>query len=315
MELRLYDLRLLGPGSRVVCAAEVQWDQVRDTTALGVVQVRTPLHFGRSSRRNMSPIERRMVDRIVRDIDIVSVSGETPIVDEPAIDHMTEMPFGLVTIVDANTVDVSGTVADAGDNSTVVFDGSQGPIEPGGTVFAQLGQQILGGGQTIMVEGTDSGALASLNVQGTPPTIIGGQDDVFAIGHDSTLRALSISGGQNGIFIGQGMTGFSIIDNDISGAASHGVYAAGDVDGTITGNTVSLSGETGFQIDGNVNGIFADNAASENGGSGFDVDGDAHGIFTGNTANLNQGSGFEIDGNVNSSFVNNTPGRAVRRTS
>lgn len=89
LELRLFDLDLLGEGSRVTLAGQVQHDSVRGTQGLAMVSLRVPLGIrtGRSVPK-LSPLERRMVDRIVRDIDVVTTAAPAP-VSEAAINART----------------------------------------------------------------------------------------------------------------------------------------------------------------------------------------------------------------------------------
>ena len=70
----MFDLPWLGPESRVVFGGEIQYDNVRDTQATGLVQVRVPLGRLFSRGRRLSPLQRRMVEPIVRDIDVVTNS-------------------------------------------------------------------------------------------------------------------------------------------------------------------------------------------------------------------------------------------------
>lgn len=74
VELRMFDLPWLGPESRVVFGGEIQYDNVRDTHAVGLVQVRIPLGRLFSRGSSLTPLQRRMVEPIVRDIDVVTNS-------------------------------------------------------------------------------------------------------------------------------------------------------------------------------------------------------------------------------------------------
>ena len=78
-ELRLYDLAMLGEGSRLTLEGLIQHDDVRGTQAEAGLYVRVP--FGPRPGHKLGRIERRMVDRIVRDVDVV-VSNQT--IDDPA---------------------------------------------------------------------------------------------------------------------------------------------------------------------------------------------------------------------------------------
>ncbi len=73
LELRLYDLPLFSQGSRVTLEARAQWDDTRQLQGQGMLFVRIP--FGPNSGQRLTPIQRRMVDRLVRDVDIVVEEG------------------------------------------------------------------------------------------------------------------------------------------------------------------------------------------------------------------------------------------------
>ncbi len=76
-EMRLHDLAFLGLGSRLTLGATLQWDEPRGAQALAVVRLRAPFGelFGGPPAQRLTALERRMVDPVVRDIDVVTSSG------------------------------------------------------------------------------------------------------------------------------------------------------------------------------------------------------------------------------------------------
>ena len=306
MELRLYDWKWLGPGARVVLGGELQWDAVRDTTAIGSLLVRIPLGFGGQHRRKLSAIERRMVDRIVRDVDIVTHQFASPVTSESAMDSVSGSPLGPVTIIDADTIDVPLAVASAGSGSTIFVDGSKGTIDVTSAIVAQPGQTILGGGQSIVVQGMSSSATAVFTTPGIRPFVNRSDSagSVVEVVNQSTVRGLNVQGGLYGIagLTDDPLTDVQIVDNHISYAADTGLMIDGDVDGTIQDNVFHRNGQHGFES-GNVTGIFTGNTASLNQNTGFEID-DVNATFENNTASRNDGGGFET-GDIQGSFSGN----------
>src|SRR5262249_24726991 len=73
IEVRLYDLDILGTQSRLTFDGEVQWDSPRGTQGFGGLELRIPLGLATGSPGpKLSPLDRRMVDRVQRDINIVT---------------------------------------------------------------------------------------------------------------------------------------------------------------------------------------------------------------------------------------------------
>ena len=78
VEMRLFDLSFLGTDSRVTLGYQYQHDNVRGSQNIGLLTVRIP--FGRGAGRNgqrMTRYERRMVEPIVRDVDVVSLAPQS----------------------------------------------------------------------------------------------------------------------------------------------------------------------------------------------------------------------------------------------
>jgi hypothetical protein len=79
LEMRLFDLAFLGDGSRLTASAEFQHDDVRDSQGFGGIQVQIPLGKGKrdSGAPCLTPLQRRMLDPVVRDIDIITMLRTT----------------------------------------------------------------------------------------------------------------------------------------------------------------------------------------------------------------------------------------------
>ncbi len=70
LEYRSYDLPMFGLDSRLTLGVELQWDDVRDTQVFGIARLQIPL--GPMSTRPLNRLERRMLDPIIRDVDILT---------------------------------------------------------------------------------------------------------------------------------------------------------------------------------------------------------------------------------------------------
>lgn len=306
VELRLYDLPRLGIDSRVVLGGQVEYDDVRGTQGTGMFTVRIPFGRGGSRSNRLTPFERRMVNPIVRDVDVVTNTTQTG----PEIAQLSDGTLlNNVTVVDANTANVAGSVAGAGANSVVVFDSSQGPInlntQGNASVTLQPGQ--FAGGQ-FEVFGSVSGFSTTF---GTRPTVSDPTNalNVFTLANNSTVTGMDIGGGMNGIF-GTSVTGFTISNNNISGAKVVGLFSGSGVnlhgvnDGDIVGNTASGNEANGIDIFTFTGGSISGNTASGNQLDGFNIWVMNGGSVSGNTASGNQLEGFHIQQDFNGGSLN-----------
>ena len=291
LEVRSYDLNLLGCGSRLALGCEVTWDEVRDTQVFGFARIGIPIGPGSRRVGRLSRLRRRMLDRIERDVDVVTnARGSAP---EPALFADTGQPIGDVTVIDADTADVPGAVAGAGVNSTVIADGTKGQIDVDDTIILQDGQTVRGAGFGVL--GQDTGLPA---VFGSRPTVNGtntASNDVLEIADNSTIRDMNVTGGLNGIY-GNGVAGFAIRNNSISGGRGSGVRLDGTNNGDIVGNIASGTNRNGFYIESLSGGTVSGNTSQGNGIDGFYFWGAiSSGTVSDNTASGNQDDGFVVE--------------------
>ena len=304
MEMRSFDLPVLGPGSRVTVGAEYQWDQVRDHQFNALVRFVIPLggptiHHSVNSNR----LARRMLDRIVRDDDIVThAAAAGPQETAVAVpDAATRISLGANTAVvtaDAG-ISIASAVADTG-TDIVVIDGSAGAFAQSESVELRNGQSILGGG--IPVVGADTGLPA---VFGQRPILNGTSEGlpVFVAADNSSIRGLTITGGQNAIRGNGTLSNVSILDNQISGAAADGLRFDFLEGGIVSRNSATNNAGAGFVIAENDAGTISDNRATNNAIGGFRLTVNG-GTISGNAADGNNGSGFFITNN-NGQLVGN----------
>lgn len=332
VEFRMFDLPFLGNGSRVVLAGQFQHDDVHGSQGTGILTVRIPLP-GNGDSQKLTRFQRRMVNPIVRDIDIVLNQARAP--EEHAKLQLNGQMLNDITIIDANTVNAEAVFNAAGSDSVVLFDGAAGTITTGSGFVFNNGQLALGGGKTVNVVGCDSGAVASFSY-GSAATVIGGNAavDVFTMADNSSMVGLNIVGGRNGIY-GNNLSGFNIACNTISTAFRDGVHLEGNTNGNITDNTFSDNGLptdndgleienfTGGTISGNLatnndygfyiqtvsGGTISNNTSEYNNYDGFDIDEFNGGTFTDNVAQYNGEDGFYFDGDLNGGVFSNNIAR------
>ena len=322
-ELRLYDLPFLGAGTRLMIGGEYRYDDVREDVSSALVSLRIPLR-SKFQIRSTDRLERRMMNPIVRDIDIVTNIGN---VNEAAIDVETGQQFGPVTLVSGATADPNSAIFDAGANSTVVVTGDSGTIDLTAPIQLASGQTVRGAGFTVRARNS-----GQTDVFGSAPTINGtdSSQNVFIAASNSTFQDLTITGGQNSIY-GDSATGITIdnvtmngpalsgvrfdntasgtiIDSSVSGAGSDGIGIATWGSGTLSNNTITNSGNHGLAIAELNSGTIADNLFTNNVANGLNVATMTTGTISGNTLTNNGGHGYQslvfTGGTINGNTAN-----------
>lgn len=332
VEFRMFDLPFLGNGSRVVLAGQFQHDDVHGSQGTGLLTVRIPLP-GNGNSQKLTRFQRRMVNPIVRDLDIVLNQARGP--EEHAKLQLTGQMLNDITIIDANTMNAEAVFNAAGTDSVVLFDGAAGTIGTGTGFVFNNGQLALTGGKSVNVVGCDSGAVARFSY-GSQPTVIGGNpaSDVFTLADNSSIVGMNIVGGKNGIY-GNNLSGITIACNTISSAFEDGVHLDGNINGTITENTFTDNGLptandgleienfTGGSISGNISrgnrygyylvnvngGTISNNLAEYNTYDGFDFDTFNGGTFTQNISQYNGEDGYYFGGNLTGGVFSNNIAR------
>ncbi len=167
IEWRWYDLPHFGIGSRFTCGLTVQADGERGGDAFLFAGLRIPLDPWAHARRPLSPLQRRMVDPLVRDVDVVTNSRQ---MTESAVNPQTGQTIASARVFD-NRDDLAALLPESGTNSVVVIDGDAGDIISGSSVKLRPGQTIVGGGTQMTVRGARSGRAAVWTAPGSRPTI------------------------------------------------------------------------------------------------------------------------------------------------
>ncbi|MEZ6147300.1 MAG: right-handed parallel beta-helix repeat-containing protein [Planctomycetaceae bacterium] len=167
MEWRAYDLPYFGNGSRFTCGFSVQADSERGGDASVFAGLRIPLDPWANARRPLSQLQRRMLDSVVRDVDVVTnVVGRS----EAAINTNTGRVIQSVRTLQ-NGDNLANEIPDAGEDSLVVIDGTDGDIYSTSSVNLETGQMVIGGGMQIAVVGERTGLPATFTAPGKRPNI------------------------------------------------------------------------------------------------------------------------------------------------
>ncbi len=289
-ELRLYDLGLLGDGSRLVIGGQYEYDEVRGNTTTALLSVRIPLQaIVNAVTDKPTLVDRRMMTPIVRDVNVITANISR---EEAAVNPLTGDQISNVVTVNSNTADVPNTVTTAGNNSLVIANGDSGTINTT-NVQLQNGQVLLGGGSSITVTGAESGLPATFTAPGSRPTLTGTSalQPVVVIANNAAIIGTNLTGGSDTIQ-GNNVTSFLISNNTVSGAADNGVELNGNVSGDIIGNTFTNNTDEGVNIATFNGGTISENTSSRNGQRGFLINVMNGGTIRGNTTTGNTITGI-----------------------
>lgn len=238
---------VLPTGTQLRFGAEVQHDDVRDTQGFFSARLRVPL-FGSSSSSNLSTLDQRMVDPVVRDIDVVA--GGTLSAPVAPVLESNGVTLRSANIIDADD-DLSTALAAAGENSLIVIDGSKGVITSAASALAEVGQTIVGAqGAQLSFMDPNTGESITWRPTGTRPTL----SDVrltlpgsnVASGMDFDGSYLAISSATSGallIPLEDQVSGFSLTDLSFTGT-----YAINNPPGTTLGGILSIVNATDVQL-------------------------------------------------------------------
>lgn len=296
----------LWDGARLSLGAEWQHDDPRGSQGFLSARLRVPLQsFGKSASR-LTPMERRMADPVVRDIDIVSQSGTFG-----APETVTQLASGtsFTVINSASTAgnDLDTTVAAAGNNSTVILAGTF-QVTGGNKITMQNGQTLKAGTMTVR---SPSGRLATLS---TPATINGTglTDTLVELPGNTTLQGLTIAGARSDgtalivVNLQNTAANISILDNVITathtGTGGTSALVAGNISNvTISGNRITTnaaSGQTGnaLAITTGTTAVVKNNTLSVSGGLN-------NNYLLLNSANIQAGSSGNTAGSGNCNVI------------
>jgi hypothetical protein len=344
IELRLYDLDLLGVQSRLTAQGLVQWDDHRGTIGGGGLELRIPLggFFGQPETK-LSAIDRRMVDRVVRDPEVIetrmATKDETRIQDVQ-VDGLINTPTHKIVFADANGVaGNSGAQGDEttlnaapgkfpGQNEIIVAQGNEGDIHVSNPVQLQNGQSLLGGGTPVgvtLVGGPNDGHHIIFTPPGTTPNVVGNDNTKnlieMASGSQNRITGLSMTGQFLNAIHGLNMYRAVITDNFGSGGAANGVFLEQSEPGAQPSSTVyifrnefDLNGSDGIRVENH----FGDgqshqqivtilyNFVGGNGGNGIAVSNEVSGANTSLNQSFIEVNNFAVDNGGDGFVLQNT---------
>ncbi len=317
-ELTMYQVPYLWEGTRLTLGAEFQHDDVRGSQGFGLIRLSVPLQPPAKDIK-LTAQDRRMTDRIVRDVDIVTQARttQTPTIVETA----TQTAGGkAITVINSATTagnDLDSAVTAAGNNSTVILNGTFQVSGPNSISLA-FGQSLMGGAIDVR---TASGRVATLN---SAASIIGTNlpSTVVTVNAGGTLSGLTVTSttGSYAVRVADGATGATIANNTINSiqSANNAAIALAlgqNTSATVIGNTLTATGSgpattmTAFSANvSNINVTFSGNTLNASGGATNNMVWLAGGttINAGSTGNV-RGSG-NCTGAPASGFIGFTDG-------
>lgn len=246
LEMVFDEVPHLWDGSRLSLGMEWQHDEPRGSQGFLSARLRVPLQADASPSR-LTPMERRMTDPVIRDVDIVAQAGAFG-----AAEVATQTANGgSLTVLDSASTSGGGlaaAVTAAGNNSTVLLNGT---FNVGATTVSLATGQTL---TTTVTVRSASGRTASLNTTGT----VNGTNAArtIQVNTGGTVSGLTVSnafsggtGGQ-GILVADNSTNVTIANTTISvtqGGANAAVALSmgSNTTGTVSGNSLTVTGSGG----------------------------------------------------------------------
>lgn len=233
----------LWEGSRFSLGAEWQHDDPRGSQGFLTARLRIPLQFYGKPASTLTPMERRMADPVVRDIDVVSQAGQFS-APETVTQLANGSSFTVLNSASTSGANLSAAVTAAGNNSTVLLSGT---FQTTGTVSLATGQTLTG---AVTVRSA-SGRLATVSTGATVnASNLGSTVQVNASGTLSNLTVTNaFSGGTGGraVLVADGVSNATISNNTItvtqSGANGAVALVLGNnVSAVVRGNTLTATG-------------------------------------------------------------------------
>ena len=253
VELRLFDIPLAGPDSRLVFAGQYEDDDQRGDVSSASMVVRIP--FGRGTdypRSRLRGLNRRMVAPLVRQKEIITRVASGGL--DPALFTKNGLAISGVTQVDPSTAGPATAIATAGANgdgvnSLVLLSGDAtgNVISAAGPIQLSSGQVLLGGGGGISVTGQNSNATAVFNAPGSRPTLESATGSVLDfVGADgSCVIGVDVQSSNASPAVNlDGSTGVQLQDVAINSTAdgAAGVFVSNGSELDIEGSTIGTSG-------------------------------------------------------------------------
>lgn len=249
---RLSNLAGMPEGSRLAFETEYQHDRMRDNQLEVGFRLRIPLSgWGDTKRpRPLSPLERRMVEGLERDTDIVvGRSGR-----EQVADAATGTLLSAVVQADARD-NLQAITAGVGADKLILVDGTAGPVNGSATLTAS--QTLASGGTALRVRGVRSGVEVNAHLPGSKATLVPtcACDDIVSIRGDNvhvTGFLLDGKGASNdGINIDSGRVNFALTGLTIQDTGNSGILGWDNNQGIIRHVAIQRAAADGINFDTN----------------------------------------------------------------
>ena len=128
LEMRAYDLPVLGPGSRFMMGVEAQWDEPRGSQAFGLFSLRIPFDVfsEKSKRKALKGLDRRMLQPVIRDVDVVTSDVTLPTETLPALNQAGQAYTKVVEVDFTNEGELQTTIDMNTDGTTLIIPKNNG---------------------------------------------------------------------------------------------------------------------------------------------------------------------------------------------
>lgn len=270
LDMTFDELPFAWEGSRFSIGGEWQNDDPRGSQGFASARLRIPFSGFTGKKRTSKSFntqERRMVDPIVRDIDVVTQAGAYGR-SETANETMDGQTITVVNSAGiANTAALNTALANAGANTVIVTD----RIDTTALVVVPAGQTLIGGG-AVGVR-TPSGMMATANVSGGALAATDtGLAYMLSAGNNSHIKGMTLSSSNSdgtGTFVmsAQNRSGVIIENSTIIGFGASGgavgIDAVNATDIIVRNNTITASsnnaGAVGIRINSASNATVANN--------------------------------------------------------
>lgn len=283
--------------ARLTLGAEVQHDDVRGTQGFAIARLRVPLQAEKAAPR-LSAQERRMTERVVRDVDIVTGTGrgaQRAEMREAAVNTWNNQTVTTATqVTPVNQAALQAALDAHGAGSVVILNGAV----TGATAATAVGanQTLIGGGTALALKGATTGAAVNFIAPGAAGAISGAVSDVGQFAGVVNLSARGVVGGLT-------------ISNTALDDYSSGILARGAPGAVAFGNTVRTVADRSFgvAIISSDNNIVSGNTIATLGDNSIGVvaGNTSHSIVSGNTV-TSRGSGVVFEDTSRATLSNNT---------
>jgi inverse autotransporter-like protein with beta domain len=286
------------PGSTLTLEGEYSHDGVRNNRWEGGLRISIPFSFPynkpKRSYASLNLQERRMVERLERDTDIVTGQSK----GETVIDAITEVQLNKIVTASSGS-NLQDAINEGGNNSLVIANGTHN----GGVTLAEK-QTLVGGQHQLTVKGIKSGVSKTFTVSGG------------AVNMTHTPNSAAITVASNTHVAGMNITG-----DAGTGAANNGIFGNAQLSNVaITGNTFTNMGNNGIHLmlTGNSSGRFQieNNTESSSNDNGIQIEtfnnADVEiSVFNNSLNNIDIGNGIQFDFNDNSNIKLTATGNQI----